>query len=307
MHDRIFKGLFRAFLPDLLRLVVPQIAEKLNLSRAVFLDKEFFTDWRKGTRRELDLLAKVPLRKRRREHLFVHVEIEARATDGMGKRLRDYRGQIQARHNCRILSIVVYVQRGKPGIHREALEDDVLGADLEAFRYVSFGLAGCNATEFLVRPEPLAWALAALMDPGSQSRAEHKLACLRKIASAGLNDVQRLLLVDCVEYYIQLTPEEAREFQALGHLDENREVQTMAMTWSERMIAQGRKEGRREGMAEGREQGARTLFLDLLGERFGALPDRVRRQVEEIDSLDRLSFLAKRALTARSLEEIGLG
>ena len=295
MHDRIFKGLFRAFLPDLLRLVAPQIADKLDHSRAVFLDKEFFTDWRNGARRELDLLAKLPLRKRRREHLLVHVEIEARATDGMGKRLRDYRGQIQARHNCRTLSIVVYVRRGKPGIHRETLEDDVLGAELEAFRYFSFSLAGCNAEEFLARPEPLAWALAALMDPGARSRAEHKLACLRRIASAELNDVQRLLLVDCVESYIQLTFEEARELQALGHLDENREVQTMAMTWSEKMIAKGR------------EQGARTLFLDLLGERFGVVPDRVRQQVEAIDSMDRLSSLARRALTARSLEEIGLG
>ena len=81
----------------------------------------------------------------------------------------------------------------------------------------------------------------------------------------------------------------------------------MAMTWSEKMIAKGHKEGRRVGREEGREQGARTLFLDLLSERFGAVPDRVRQQVEAIDSMDRLSSLARRALTARSLEEIGLG
>ena len=93
MHDRIFKGLLRAFLPDLLRLVVPQVAATLNLSRPAFLDKEFFTDWPKGTRRELDLLARVPWRQRSREHLLVHVEIEARATDRMARQLSSYRAR----------------------------------------------------------------------------------------------------------------------------------------------------------------------------------------------------------------------
>ncbi len=299
MHDRIFKGLFRAFLPDLLRLVAPQIAAKLDLSSPIFLDKEFFTDSLKGTRRELDLLAKVPLRQKRREHLLVHVEIEARATDGMARRLWGYRSQIQARHNCWVLSIVVYVRRGKPGIHRETLEADILGAEVEAFRYFSFSLAGCSAAEFLARPEPLAWALAALMDPGILRRAEHKLACLRRIASAKLNDVQRLLLVNCVESYLELNPEEAAELEALGHLEDNREVHTMSMTWAERMVAQGREEGR--------EQGARKIVLHLLGERFGTVSDRVRRQIEEIESLDSLADLAGRVLKARSLKEIGLG
>ena len=100
MHDRIFKGLLRAFLPDLLRLVVPQAAEQLDRSCPVFVDKELFTDWLEGTRRELDLLASLPLRSGEQEQLLVHVEIEARATGGMAKRLRSYRSQIEARHNC---------------------------------------------------------------------------------------------------------------------------------------------------------------------------------------------------------------
>lgn len=85
----------------------------------------------------------------------------------------------------------------------------------------------------------------------------------------------------------------------------------MAMTWAERMIAkgieQGLEQGRELGRELGREQEARQIVLDLLGERFGAVPDRVRRQIEEIESLDRLRFLAKRVINARSFEEIGLG
>ena len=294
MHDRIFKTLFRAFLSDLLHLVFPRVAERLDFSYPVFLDKELFTDWPKGTRRELDLLAQILLHDSD-DFLLVHVEIEARATEGMGRRMWGYRSQIQALHNCRVLPIVVNVRRGRPGIHLETLEDDLLGPELEGFRYFSFGLAGGNARGFLTRPQPLAWGLAALMDPGPLGRVEHKLACLRRIATAELNDVQRFLLVNCVESYLKLNPEEAAELEALSRLEENREVHTMAMTWAERMIAQGR------------EQGARQVVLHLLDERFGSVPDRVRRQIEEIESVDRLIRLAGDVVRARSLDETGLG
>jgi hypothetical protein len=305
MHDRIFKGLLRAFLPDLLRLVVPQVATRLNLSRPVFLDKEFFTDWLKGTRRELDLLARVPFRKKVSEHLLVQVEIEARASAGIGRRLSSYRSQIHARHDRTVLTIVVYVRRGQPGIRLETLKEDLFGVELAVFRYFSLGLANCSAAEFLARPEPLAWALAALMDPGSLRRAEHKLACLRRIASTRMSDVERLLLVNCVESYLELNPEEAAELEALSRLAKNREVRHMAMTWAEKMIAQGRKEGKREGIEEGRKQ-VKQIVLDLLNERFGALPDPVLRQLEA-EPVDRLRFLAKRILKAGSIEELGLG
>jgi predicted transposase YdaD len=78
------------------------------------------------------------------------------------------------------------------------------------------------------------------------------------------------------------------------------------MTWSETQKAMGREEGRREGRREGMEQGAHQVLLHQLGKRFGPLPETVRRQVETINSLDRLTELAERVLSAHSLEEMGL-
>lgn len=68
----------------------------------------------------------------------------------------------------------------------------------------------------------------------------------------------------------------------------------MAMTWSETLEAKGRGEG------------AREILLSLLAERFGPVPEVSRRQVEEISSFKRLTQLAKKVLTAHSLEEMGL-
>ncbi len=187
-HDKIFKQLLRVFLEDFLRLVAPRALERLDLSSPELLDKELFAGGPHGRRRELDLLARV----RTRDGLpcLIHVEIEARASEGMKDRLWRYRNQIQARYDTPVLTIVVYLKRGRPSVNLESWESH-FGPDFPEPRYVSFGLAGCPAAEYLDRPEPLAWALAALMDPGPWSRAELKMACLRRIA--GLKGPDRSL------------------------------------------------------------------------------------------------------------------
>jgi hypothetical protein len=282
--------------------VVPDLAGRLDLAHPQFLDKEFFTV--SGRRRELDLLARVSFQDEGDDLLLVHVEVEARATSGMGRRLRLYRNQILAVHDGEILSIVLYLRRGRAGVQMSSLKK-ALSPSLGGFGYISFGLAACEAAEYLARPEPLAWALAALMRPGDLTRPEIKLACLRRIAAAALEDDRRLLLVNCVEAYLELNSEEAAEYARLSKVQKNREVRTMATTWSERIEAKGREEGLYAGRQEGL-QAMRRVLLSLLEQRFGPLPETTRQRIEAISSLDRLTRLSERALTARSLAALRL-
>jgi len=289
-HDKIFKQLLRVFLEDFLRLVAPRALERLDLSAPELLDKELFAGGPHGRRRELDLLVRV--RTLDSHPLLIHVEIEARASPGMAERLWRYRSQIQARYDTRVLTIAFYLRRGRPGVNLETWESS-LGPDFPEPRYVAFGLAGGHAAEYLDRPEPLAWALAALLDPTPWSRPELKMACLRRIA--GLKGrIDPYLLVDCVENYLELEPWEVAEFEALRSQRENQEVRAMKMTWSETQ------------QAVGRAQGAHQVLLLQLAKKFGPLPEKVRQQVETISSFDRLTKLAERVLTAHSLEEMGL-
>jgi hypothetical protein len=294
-HDSIFKALLRNFFADLLWLTVPDLAGQLDLAQPDFLDKEFFTA--RGGRRELDLLARVAFLEEGSSALLIHVEVEARARPGMSRRLWRYRNQIQALHDIQVLSIVLYLHRGKAGVQILALEDDRLGPGLGDFRYVAFGLARCAAGEYLDRPQPLAWGLAALMDRGALTRPELKLACLRRIAAADLDDAHRLLLVNCVETYLELNLEEEEEYAGLTTVRENREAKRMATTWSERLEAKGREEG---------VQALREVLVSLLEQRFGPLQEEIRERVEAISSLERLTRLSKRVLTARSLGALRL-
>ena len=146
-------------------------------------------------------------------------------------------------------------------------------------------------------PSPAPSRRCAVRQPGPPPRSPEKMACLRRIA--GLRGrFDSFLLVNCVENYLELTDEEVVELVALRARKENREVQAMALTWSEKLEAKGETKGRGEG--------AREILLLLLAERFGPLPEGARRQVEEISSFQRLTQLAKRVLTAHSLEEMDL-
>jgi len=305
-HDRLFKTLLRTFFPGFLGLVVPDLAERLEAARASFLDKELLAEEPAGGKREADLLARVPVRND--GVLLVHVEIEARASSRMPHRLRAYGGRIQAAYGEQVLSILVNLKGGPPGIHHATLESALSSPELSLFRYVVFGLARCSGEVFLAQAEPVGWALAALMRCGKASRPAYKLACQKRILTARLTGARRTVLLDFVEAYLELTPSEVAEYKVLSRRN-RRGTRAMWMTWSEKQKAAGKEEGLRLGKREGLREGVRSLqqvLLRQLGQRFGPLPESVHRQVEAISSLRRLTRLAEQVLTVGSLRELRL-
>jgi hypothetical protein len=304
-HDQLFKELIGTFLPDFLRLAAPEAAGRLDLSRWRLLDKEAFTDWPRGRRRELDLVAEVELKDGSGTAL-VHVEVEVRARSGAGLRLAEYYMLLRLRHGRPILPILLCLQRGRPGVSLEQVADAALGPEIGSFRHYAFCLAGCGAEGYLARPEPLAWALASLMRRERLSPAEHKAGCLRRIfAAPGLDELRRFLLAHCVETYLELEGRDAEEFEVLWSREPNREARTMFMTWSERLEAKGWQKGLETGIEQGIEQ-IRQILLRQLSLKFGPLPAGVRQRVDSIRSVDRLTRIAEQVLVARSLDEIDL-
>ncbi len=71
----------------------------------------------------------------------------------------------------------------------------------------------------------------------------------------------------------------------------------------EETMIRWREQWAREGQLEAR----REMLLEQMTQRFGRLPAAVRRQVEEISSIQELRKLGRKVLRAKSLEEMGLG
>ena len=55
-HDRLFKELLTTFFGEFVDAFLPEVAEYVDLTSIVFLDKEVFTDVTSGKRHEVDLL-----------------------------------------------------------------------------------------------------------------------------------------------------------------------------------------------------------------------------------------------------------
>ena len=185
---------------------------------------------------------------------------------------------------------------------------------IERFRYLEFGLQGCSAEEYLGRPEPLAWALSALMRREHLSPAEHKVQCLKRIAAARLAGKRRFILGRTVDAYLVLRGQDQRQFEELRSCEENQEVVAMEMTLLQRAEAQALKkglaQGLEKGLARGRDQGRReaeaSLLLDLLERKFGPLTKAVRARATGADARE-LRRWGKRLLTAKRLEEVFAG
>jgi flagellar biosynthesis/type III secretory pathway protein FliH len=71
------------------------------------------------------------------------------------------------------------------------------------------------------------------------------------------------------------------------------------MTAADQLIERGREQGREQG----RELGRREMLLDLLRERYGALPDAAVARVNAA-SLEELQGWSKRVLSAPSLDDV---
>ena len=78
-HDQLFKAILEAFLKDFLELFFPEVAERLDFKTLRPLDKEVFTGFPEGSRRQVDFLGSASRsRTRRQPTRFVRSRLQKR-------------------------------------------------------------------------------------------------------------------------------------------------------------------------------------------------------------------------------------
>ena len=327
-NDQLFKLLFRCCFPDLMQIVAPDVAALLALERRVAIPTERFSRLLGGAQHLVDLLFQVPLLSGPPDDggdglIAVHVENEGRWGADMPERMWDYFIPIWNELRCPVIPIVVYLTGGPAGVADEEFRLRVGPRNVVTFSYYAFGLSGSDAETFLARDEPLAAGLAAWMS-SDLSPAEHSRRCHLRVAKSKPGLDARELLFNCIRTGLQLGRTDRQEFvdamttEIQQANDERvRRILEEGLTWADKCAAEGEQKGRAEGLAEGRAEGRaeglevarkeiRRLVLGLLADRFGRLPSDVRKRVQAISSTAKLSRLARRVSTAKSLAELGL-
>lgn len=86
---------------------------------------------------------------------------------------------------------------------------------------------------------------------------------------------------------------------------DNEDVRSFENHWLNRMERAAERRGKQEGEQEG-VQGMQRLLLRLLETRFGSVLVTIRRRVEALNSVGKLTRLADQVLAADSLEALDL-
>jgi hypothetical protein len=311
-HDQLWRELIQRVPMELLTLAAPDLAARIDASRISLQAEKHYLDSPEGRARRLDLVGRIRKKGSLEDDAVLHVEVQLEFRSRHPPRWWRYNRVLFLRHGLPVHTIVVYLRGGPPGVEQSLYRETSLGQTVASFRYVSLGLSRASAEEFLARPEPLAWAFAALTRPRShRRRTELRLACLRRIASAAnLDEQRRFQLFNCVATYIDLGGSARQEYEALLAEHGNAEVRAMMMTWAEqieaRAEARGEATGYARGVREGSLQGMRDLVLRLLKRRFDRVPAAVARRIADVGSRSELIRLADQAHEIDSLDELRL-
>lgn len=306
-HDQLFKDFLKSFLREFMELFYPDAARSLNFDTTHFLDKELYTDFPEGSVRQADLVAQLETVDGDPELLLVHLEVQAERERSFDTRMFEYYALLWFRYRLPILPIVVYLSGGRQTSSREEYTVRLLGRELLKYTYDCLGFSALNAAEYAAKPNPVAAALAALMNPRrAPDPLKLRALMLLRVARSDLDDARKRLLVNLIETYFSLTPEEGLAFGRLVELSEFREVREMQVTWADRIMEEGREKGREEGRQAGVLEGKREILLRQLTLKFGPLPEVVTSRVKAMDSAVDLDNYLERLLSASSLPEMGL-
>jgi len=173
--------------------------------------------------------------------------------------------------------------------------------------------------EFLGSHNPLAYALMAKMDYSRRQRVGLKADFLRLILKSTVDPARQNLLVEFVETYISLDPDERVEFEQIVTSDlQYEEVKKMVTVYEQRGIEKGIEKGIEQGIEKGIEKGIEqgiekgiekgkkeTLLL-LLNKKFGPLSEAQQQAILQIESMQRLDELLLSIIDTNSLEELKL-
>lgn len=160
------------------------------------------------------------------------------------------------------------------------------------------------------------WVLRLLKDRKSRSRVFERVLVRVLRHLEALTHEERLRWEDLLSYiralvYHNRTPSEWSGLQTLIETsiqddDLRQEVSRMGKTIADVLKDEGRAEGRTEGRTEGRVEATRSNLFQLLRRRFGELPQDTVDHIEGTDDLEQLNGWFGRAITAESLEEVGI-
>ena len=215
----------------------------------------------------------------------------------MRRRMRDYRHYLSRKFQLPVLPLCIYVHVGMQGLGWDEDVETFLGETINTFRYRYMGLPALDGLQYISGSNLLGVALASLMQIAEDAKVRAKADALQKIATSTEPEMRKYLLCECVETYLPLEEVQMNEYENL--------LVTPPYQGARKFGKTSFQLGREEGEREGERKGERKVIRELLVTRFGKLSEEVGKRVDSCSDAELLE-LAKKILTASSLQELGL-
>src|SRR5262245_33547015 len=235
-HDQQFKTLLRAFFKEFIELFFPKWAERFDFTEVTWLDKEIFPDPPQGKTYDIDLLARLKVRKPvvlasgGAEHLLVLIHVEVESADKVAPlrpRMFHYYEHLRRHHDLPVLPIGLYLRVGLNGVGWDEYVEQFWEETLLRFRSAYIGLPGLNAEDYLKRNNWLSVALTALMRVSPEDRLKLAEQAWRRLVECDEVQFRRLLLFGCLGAYAPLDDEQREELDRRLRNDPDLRVQAM--------------------------------------------------------------------------------
>ena len=328
--DRSFRRLLQdwEYVRGLVRIIAPYLEEFLDFSRITYQNRSFIS--KALQERESDVLLSVPFQEDTdAEALLIYILIEHQSTvdKTMGFRLLSYMVQIwesqrrewetekipeNERRLQPILPILLYTgERPWPTpVSLTTIMDvpEILERFVPSFDTLFLGVKETEAEALTQSGHPLGWLLRVLQKEHSEQTEEIREALTDAVSHlASIDEDFAPQVAEALRYFVQLifhrrSLEERDTLVDIirQHIQDDKELETMAQTTAEFLIEQGKAEARAEAKVEAKQE-AVLKFLQL---RFQDVPEVLSREISNIHNLTHLDTLLEQAMTAQSLEEI---
>jgi hypothetical protein len=299
-HDSAFKLLLTTFFVEFVDLFCPDLRYQIVPESVEFLPQEVFLDpstaiqtedsnQAEKQKRILDIAAKVrirsdsPLASRGEEEVFIIVHVDPQSTrkPNFERRMFRYFSRLHDRYNLLVYPIALFTFDAPTNQQPDRYSIEFPNLMVLDFRYQVVQLNQLSWRDYVNNPNPVAAALMSKMNIAPADRPRVKFECLRLLLTLRLALGKQKLISSFFDGYLQLTPQQTQQFEALVdtlELPEREEAMVLTTSWKE----EGRVEGRAEGLAEGRQEASINIALQLLTYKFGALAPEV---VERIRAL----------------------
>lgn len=277
-----------------------------------------------------DLVVEVYLRGTRKRKVLVHIEIQVQRDASLARRVHDYNYRIGKTYSLPVVSLVLLADADpnwRPDSFRQRVEGRTFAFTIAKLLDYAADTAVLEASD-----DPIAWITLTHQrtqqthhDP--QKRSVAKLHLTKLLFQHRWKSKRIIVLFNVINWMMTLPePHQRRYWRAVLRLEKEHEMKLLnpleqmffddgIKRGVEQGLKQGLKQGRQEGRQEGREEGleqgleqgraegAAALLERLLAQRFGPLPQTVRKKLIKATAAQ-VEVWTDALVTAQSLKQV---